>query len=199
MTKDDNQEGKRRDSHQLQNTPLIRLTALGPIAIGLKNREVAMTDEKKDSQTATGETKQRSIWLRLAYMIAFAITWNVAVVVLVVAAIFQFVVTLFTEKPIQNLISFGRDLAVYLGQIVRFQTFATEDLAFPFASWPQAPGMAETPSKQPAGDGAEKDESEKKPARTKAARKTAPKRKTARADAKTGDQSTPDVTEETRQ
>ncbi|MDH3662215.1 MAG: DUF4389 domain-containing protein [Alphaproteobacteria bacterium] len=39
----------------------------------------------------------------------------------------------------ENLVSFGRNLAEYMAEIVRFQTFVTEDLAFPFTPWPSVP------------------------------------------------------------
>ena len=83
--------------------------------------------------------RQRSTWVRLIYMLILAVAWTVAEVVLVAVVVMQFLTKLFTGKPIENLVSFGRSLAEYMAEIIRFQTFVTEDLAFPFTSWPSAP------------------------------------------------------------
>lgn len=80
--------------------------------------------------------KERSTWLRLVYMLILAVAWTVAEIVFVAVVVLQFLSKLFTGKPIDNLVDFGRNLAVYMAQIVRFQTFASEALAFPFTPWP---------------------------------------------------------------
>lgn len=75
--------------------------------------------------------RQRSTWLRLI----LAVAWTVAEVVLVAVVVLQFLAKLFTGKPIDNLVDFGRSLAAYMAQIVLFETFVTEELAFPFTPW----------------------------------------------------------------
>ena len=79
---------------------------------------------------------QRRTWIRLIYMLILAVAWTVAEVVLIAVAVMQFLAKLFTGKPIENLTSFGCNLAAYMAEIVCFQTFVTEDLAFPFTPWP---------------------------------------------------------------
>ena len=83
--------------------------------------------------------RQRSTWVRLIYMLILAVAWTVAEVVFIAVVVLQFLAKLFTGEPIENLQSFGRNLAEYMAAIVRFQTFVTEDLAFPFTPWPSAP------------------------------------------------------------
>ena len=83
--------------------------------------------------------RQRSTWVRLIYMLILAVAWTIAEVVFIAAVVLQFLAKLFTGKPIENLVSFGRNLAEYMAEIVRFQTFVTEDLAFPFTPWPSVP------------------------------------------------------------
>ncbi len=80
--------------------------------------------------------KERSTWLRLVYMVILAVAWTVAEVVFVAVVVLQFLAKLFTGRPIDRLQDFGRNLAVYMAQIVRFQTFVSEELAFPFTSCP---------------------------------------------------------------
>lgn len=82
--------------------------------------------------------KQRSTWIRLIYMVILAVAWQVAEIVFAVVVVLQFLFKLVTGKPLDHLVTFARALADYMAQIVRFQTFVTEDLAFPFAPWPTA-------------------------------------------------------------
>ncbi len=80
--------------------------------------------------------RRRSTWIRLIYMLILAVAWTIAEVVFIAVVVLQFLARLFTGKPIENLVSFGRNLAEYMAEIVRFQTFVTEQLAFPFTPWP---------------------------------------------------------------
>ncbi len=103
-----------------------------------------MTDTTADAKPGgTADVKRhvrrRSTWIRLIYMLILAIAWTIAEIVLIAVVVLQFLAKLFTGEPIENLTSFGRNLAEYMAGIVRFQTFVTEDLAFPFAPWPSVP------------------------------------------------------------
>ena len=103
-----------------------------------------MTETTADAgPDGNGEVKrhmrQRSTWIRLIYMLILAVAWTVAEVVFIAVVVLQFLAKLFTGEPIGNLTSFGRNLAEYMAEIVRFQTFVTEDLAFPFTPWPSVP------------------------------------------------------------
>lgn len=100
-----------------------------------------MTDVTPEAQTDNGSeakshVSQRSTWIRLVYMLILAVAWTIAEIVFVAVAILQFLVKLFTGKPLDNLVDFGRNLAAYMAQIVLFETFVTEELAFPFKPWP---------------------------------------------------------------
>lgn len=98
--------------------------------------EAQSTLDNGSSTELKGHLKERSTWLRLVYMLILAVAWTVAEVVFVAVVVLQFLAKLFTGKPIDRLVDFGRNLAVYMAQIIRFQTFVTEELAFPFAPWP---------------------------------------------------------------
>lgn len=76
-----------------------------------------------------------SIWLRLVWMIVLGIAFNVAEIIVVAIAVFQFFNSLFTGNTNENLSRFSRNLARYLQQIVMFLTFAVEDKPFPFSPW----------------------------------------------------------------
>ena len=79
---------------------------------------------------------RRGIWLRLVYMIVMAIVFNVTEFVFFAVVLFQFLASLFSGKPNEQLKIFGANLGSYLKQIVEFLTFATEEMLFPFAPWP---------------------------------------------------------------
>ncbi len=103
-----------------------------------------MTDTTADSglggdSEVKSHVQKRSTWIRLLYMLILAAAWTIAEIVLVAVAVLQFLMLLFTGKTLNNLMSFSRNLALYMAQIVRFQTFVTDDLAFPFAPWPSEP------------------------------------------------------------
>ena len=103
-----------------------------------------MTDTTADAEQGGNadvkrHVRQRSTWVRLIYMLILAVAWTIAEVVLIAVVVLQFLAKLFTGEPIENLTSFGRSMAEYMAEIVRFQTFVTEDLAFPFTPWPSVP------------------------------------------------------------
>ena len=103
-----------------------------------------MTNTTADAKTdANADVERhmhrRSIWIRLIYMLLLAVAWTVAEVVFFAVVVLQFLAKLFTGEPVESLLSFGRNLAEYMAAIVRFQTFVTEELAFPFTPWPSVP------------------------------------------------------------
>ena len=117
-----------------------------------------------DNDHSTGMTdnlKQRGTWLRLVYMLVLAFAWVVTEVIFFAVVILQFLAKLFTGHPLKHLTAFGNSLADYMAQIVRFETFVTEDLAFPFTAWPSPKSekpAAASPPPEPQEQNAEVDE-----------------------------------------
>ena len=110
--------------------------------------------------------KRRSIWLRLVFMIVLSVAFNVAEIVTFAVVVFQFLASLFTGKPNDQLIRFGLNLARYIQQITVYLTFSTEEKPFPFTPWPDEPYEAapvkddsNQPDKKPenTGDATEND------------------------------------------
>ncbi len=94
--------------------------------------------------------KQRATWIRLIYMLVLAVIWQVAEIVLWLIVILQFLIKLVTGKALDSLTDFGDALGAYMAQIVRFETFVTEDIPFPFAPWPSgATGKGAAPKSTP--------------------------------------------------
>lgn len=87
------------------------------------------------SEVSTGT---RNIWMRGLFMLLMSLACNVAMTVLFVVALMQFLIMLLDDSPNERLASFGRSLARYLQQIVNFMTFASEAIPFPFNDWPSS-------------------------------------------------------------
>ena len=100
------------------------------------------------SQDYKANLTRSSIWMRLVFMIIFAVAFNVAEIVIFIVTVFQFLASLFTGEPNDRLVRFGRNLAQYIQQIIAFMTFATEERPFPFSTWPDEPDN-ETPKDGP--------------------------------------------------
>lgn len=102
------------------------------------------------SNITRGET-----WLRALYMVLFGVIYNVAEIVLLAVVVLQFLLTLFTGKTNQRLLSFGEALSTFVYQIFRFLTYNTEDKPFPFGPWPgvdepqEAEEVPEIPATKP--------------------------------------------------
>ena len=103
-----------------------------------------MQDETKTNLTS------ESTWFRLIHMIVLIIAFNIAELVIGAVVVFQFLSKLLTGKVNEHLKAFGAEIGVYLGCIVRFLTFETEDKPFPYAPWramPARPGDTTAPAK----------------------------------------------------
>lgn len=79
---------------------------------------------------------RRDIWIRALYMLLFAIVYSVAEAIIVLLSIFQFVALLITGQVNELLLRFGKNLSVFMFDILEFQTFNSEIKPFPFSPWP---------------------------------------------------------------
>jgi len=82
--------------------------------------------------------KDKDSWLRFVYLLLFGLIFYICTFVLGLAALLQFLTKLFTGQPIKGLVDFGNDLAVYVSQIVRYLTFASDEKPFPFSPLPNS-------------------------------------------------------------
>jgi len=78
---------------------------------------------------------QLSTWKRIFFMLIFAAIGSLVRMLIWAVIILQVASTLLTGKANQNILNFGRSLAVYTYHILLFLTFNTEALPFPFADW----------------------------------------------------------------
>jgi Domain of unknown function (DUF4389) len=82
------------------------------------------------------EPRTENVWLRLVFMVLFAMAFNITEFVMFVVACLQFLSKAITGRILRNGAAFGQSLATYAYDIVRFLTFRTEDMPWPFAPWP---------------------------------------------------------------
>jgi len=75
-------------------------------------------------------------WIRLIFMILFAIVNYLLQFVIWIIALVQFVLTLITGKPNQNLLSLGEGLSKFSLHILRYLMFVTDEKPYPFSEWP---------------------------------------------------------------
>ncbi len=78
----------------------------------------------------------KDTWLRLIYMVIFAVAFYLGAGLLFAIALLQFLAKLFTGKILDGLVDFGASLAVYLNQIAQYLSYASQDKPFPFAPFP---------------------------------------------------------------
>lgn len=88
-------------------------------------------------QATKDNLTNRSTWIRVVYMILFAVIFNIAEFVIAVVTVVQFLSRLFTGNVIEHLQAFGQGLGTYINEIIVFLTYHTDDMPFPFAPWPK--------------------------------------------------------------
>ncbi|CUH63773.1 hypothetical protein TG4357_00882 [Thalassovita gelatinovora] len=79
------------------------------------------------------EHDKNAIWMRLLYMIIFAVLFGVSETILALGAILQFGFLLFTRKRNEKIAEFGATLSDWMRDVARFQTAVTEDKPFPWS------------------------------------------------------------------
>jgi hypothetical protein len=75
-------------------------------------------------------------WIRLLFMILFAVVNYFVQCLILVIALVQFIIALITGKCNSNLAKFSEGLSVYAFHIAKYLMFVTEEKPFPFSSWP---------------------------------------------------------------
>ena len=89
-------------------------------------------------QTKTTDDKPstRDVWMRGLFMLLLVIGFTIGQWLLNVLAIVQFLWLLFAREPNQLLARFGNSLSIWLAEIGRFLSCATDDKPFPWRPWP---------------------------------------------------------------
>ncbi len=94
---------------------------------------------KRSEDKVTGESvTQYSPWTRLLYVLLFVAAFKLVEAVIYVVLAAQFVFHLFNGRPNARLQDLGKKLGSYLRQLVRFLTYQSDDLPYPFGDWPRS-------------------------------------------------------------
>lgn len=78
-------------------------------------------------------------WVRLLYMVFYAIALYFATIAMWILVVLQFLFALITGKDNAQLRSFGYSLSTYLYEVYKFLTYSSDEKPFPFADWPDTP------------------------------------------------------------
>ena len=92
---------------------------------------------QKVSTTAATSDK----WLRILYMLLFAVLYKVAELVMWAVAMFLIVMNLITGESNEPARRFGDQLAHYACEIWRYLTYNTESKPYPFSDWPSGESL----------------------------------------------------------
>ncbi len=90
-----------------------------------------------NNEQLTSNLKSSKHWLRLIFMLIFAVVLQITSIVMWVLVIAQFIFSLVSGEDNPNLRKFGHSLSIYIFHTLKFLTYASEEKPFPFADWPQ--------------------------------------------------------------
>lgn len=77
-------------------------------------------------------------WIRVVYMILFALILGVVAYIIPVLVFIQFLWGLITGEGNKRLREFGSSLSQFVYQALRFLTYNTDEKPYPFADWPDS-------------------------------------------------------------
>ncbi len=75
-------------------------------------------------------------WIRLLFMVVFAIVNYLVQIASWLIAAAQFIITLVTGKPNKNLLNLGEGLSGFSFHILKYLMYVTDEKPYPFSSWP---------------------------------------------------------------
>ncbi len=105
-------------------------------------------------QTIKENVTQQSTWMRLVYMVLFAVIFNIAEFVITVVVVVQFLFKLFIGRANENLSALGQSIASYVYEVIAYLTFHTDDMPYPFGPWPNGtPGATQGRPRKPRAPG----------------------------------------------
>jgi hypothetical protein len=91
-----------------------------------------------ETNAPDGKATTRDVWIRGLFMLLFMIGFAVGQWLLNLLALVQFVWLLFAREPNHFIATFGNSLSIWLAEIGRFLTGATDDKPFPWRPPPEA-------------------------------------------------------------
>ncbi|OIO71501.1 MAG: DUF4389 domain-containing protein [Zetaproteobacteria bacterium CG12_big_fil_rev_8_21_14_0_65_55_1124] len=96
-----------------------------------------------DKEGLKENLKDGNVWVRLLFMVLFAVIYSVAEVVLAMVIVFQFLCVLVSGERNDRALSLGSQIAAYIYQVLRYLTYNLDERPYPFADWPCDAVLAE--------------------------------------------------------
>jgi hypothetical protein len=97
----------------------------------------AESDSNPQKNDLEKHVTAKSTWIRLLFMLLFAVLYGISRVVTGTVVVIQFFHVLLTGETNERLKAFGHSLALYSFQVVDYLTFNTETKPFPLdVEWP---------------------------------------------------------------
>jgi hypothetical protein len=88
-----------------------------------------------DNEQVKQNISNKNQWLRILYMVLFAVILYLVMMVVTVVVVVQLLFALITGKPNDEVADFASDLTQYVHGIVAFLTYTDDRRPFPFNSW----------------------------------------------------------------
>jgi hypothetical protein len=88
-----------------------------------------------DNEQVKQNISNKNQWLRILYMVLFAVILYLVMLVVTVVVVVQLLFALITGKPSEDVADFASDLTQYVYRIVAFLTYTDDRRPFPFNSW----------------------------------------------------------------
>lgn len=106
--------------------------------------------------------KNVDVWTRGLFIVIFAVIFYFLFALIWLVVIFQFLMKLITTELNGQLLDFSDSLTKYVGQILLYITFKSEERPFPFSPWPKAEGSVNFDSDNGSNSVARKKKTSKK-------------------------------------
>ena len=107
-----------------------------------EKKEPVESKAEEDVSINTEELKEnlakQSKWLRLLWMVAFSFVYYVAIGILWLIVVTQFLFSLFTNSPNENILKLSNGFRNYMVQILDFITYQSDEKPFPFSDFPKS-------------------------------------------------------------
>ena len=88
------------------------------------------------SEPIKENVEDKSIWKRILYMLLFLFAYGAAEFVMGIVVLIQLLITLVKGSTNNRLVVFGKQVALYIYDVMLFLTFNTDEMPFPFKEWP---------------------------------------------------------------
>ena len=102
-----------------------------------------MTDTNKNEENLSIDTvalteniKEPSIWVNFFLKVIYLIFLNFIIPFFGFITLLQFLFSLGSKKPNDNLISFSKKISIYIYQIINFITYSSDERPWPFNAFP---------------------------------------------------------------